>query len=262
MAPLVKFIHLEQGRGGIFDLPFANTSPPVTRIGTSACDTCVCVYIPISSTKCFAAHIDGHAWCAQDHEDAGTLPNPKLTTFERWVPTVEMGKALKQFTKKLLLERVPELSKGDADFDHANAVVICPRRTVVNEKVAMLSTGSYIVEAINEVFHLKGQGTDDVTEWAHGFVADHNSNKLDYLGFVGASEEQLLRFKKLRDVPAMVQTEADKSDLEILWHMVKEEKATDKGFEAIDTRSWERGWSFELCDGAWRVKKEAKTEQV
>lgn len=55
MLNRTPYYHVEESHGGTYTI---EPSRPVPRIGTTGCHSCVGIYLPISSSKCFVAHID------------------------------------------------------------------------------------------------------------------------------------------------------------------------------------------------------------
>ncbi|CZT19207.1 uncharacterized protein RCC_05053 [Ramularia collo-cygni] len=247
---MIEHLHLRQGQGGCFKAPFLNFTPPLTRIGTHSCRTCVCVYIPLSDKKCFIAHIDAHVTFEQNEKGEARESD--------WLPSKEVqGPALKEFTKKILEERVPELANGDygAKAGKVGAVVICPYRQTHQGGVAKYTTGHYIVEAVNEFFNLTHSGGGDVTAAAaHGFVVDVYENKLTLLEYRGADAADLLSFNLWNSIPEEEMTEFYKKAIRDLAPKVKEKEAgEDYGFKDVLMKG-EKDWTFRLGDdGQWGV---------
>lgn len=236
MTPLLPYLHLAQGQGGLFELPFSDVKQKTTRIGTHSCVTCVCVYIPISNTKCFAAHIDSHVFRVDDLTDRASFD-------AKWIPTNAQGEALTAFVAKTLHDRVPDLA--NASRASRESIVICPCRTMDYNGLTRRTTGSYIVEAVNEYFHLHDQRTDAVSRTAHGFVVDIASGKTYFLKVTTASEEQLRRFDMLSSIPDADRANADVQAIEALTTSIKPEEVREKGFGEV---RWggKIEWTFEL----------------
>lgn len=240
MAPSTSYLHLLQGQGGIFCLPF---EADTTKIGTGGCRMCVCVYIPISSDTCFAAHIDSHVSYASDGGEPRNVD---------WILKDDAeGQALKEFTKAILHDTLPEFATGEKNIERGQAIVICPCRKLFLEGVQHKATGFYVVEAINEFFKLESQVTDQVTETAHGFAVDHPSGSHQFFKFGGASEDQHYRREELNGYERLTKAEWDEYD--VLRPLCREKLVKEYGFEAVKSTS-KRGWTFELDEQRqWRL---------
>lgn len=238
---MTQFLHIGQGQGGSLTLPFKSMTPPLTTIGTHGCRTCVCVYIPISADRCFIAHIDAHV----DYVDGDT----------GWMPTQAQGLALKEFTKKVLTDRVPELANGDysAKPGRSGAIVICPFRELPSHGSSVPATGLYVVEAINEFFNLKYEGTDTVTKTAHGFVVDHHTGLVKFLEFSGATGDELIRYNQLASILDTRGLTPDQlREATVLKPKTYENKVEEYGFKEEEC-GLPREWTFRLVNGQWTV---------
>ncbi|GIZ45479.1 hypothetical protein CKM354_000864400 [Cercospora kikuchii] len=166
-----EYLHISQGQGGLFKLPLQYTSltgkvtQDIKAVGTTCCYTCVGVYVPVSDTHFFAAHIDAH-----------NLERPKLELIEPcmdalWVLNDEKsGANLTERVKDMLREEFreflrdhPTCSEGSFHEQTEKAsIVICPNHVIRGVKM----TGAWVIEAICEFFGLYY----GVTEDSHGFI--------------------------------------------------------------------------------------------
>ncbi|EME39551.1 hypothetical protein DOTSEDRAFT_83248 [Dothistroma septosporum NZE10] len=139
------YYHLREGEGGMYTFPkqiqnIRDAYEEVNAIGTHGCRTCACVYVPLTPTMCFAAHIK--AWTSVHGQDGR----------DTWCPGPEKGEALTQ--------RIVEKLQ---DSEYAN------------EK----ATGTYILDGVQQFFKLEEEVRQfDLAEdeRAHGFGVDHMSN--------------------------------------------------------------------------------------
>lgn len=244
MAP-TQYKYLAQGQGGEFELPSSDI-PALSSIGTHGCRTCVCVYIPLSTTKCFAAHISAHVVLPRHTKDA------KETD---WVPTPTQGASLKNFTMTKLAEALPQYAQGQYKENdlREHAITICPHRQIfITDGITLPATGSYIIQAINQFFLLDGQGTDNVTGHAHGFVANHVSHGMDYIPFNGADLVGYDRYRRLLKRPSVTITPIEQEELAKLHPLVGEVAVGTCGYEDKNSEITPQ-WSFWIKDGEWEV---------
>ncbi|PIA94857.1 hypothetical protein CB0940_08243 [Cercospora beticola] len=166
-----EYLHISQGQGGLFKLPLQYTSltgkvtQDIKAVGTTCCYTCVGVYVPVSDTHFFAAHIDAH-----------NFERPKLELIEPCMDALwvlndeESGGNLTERVKDMLREEFREFFRNHPTCSEGNfhaqtekaAIIICPDNVIRGVKM----TGAWVIEAICEFFGLHY----NVNEDSHGFI--------------------------------------------------------------------------------------------
>lgn len=235
---MTYFFYVNQGEGGRATSPFGSTIPPLTTIGTRRCCTCVCVFVPITNTTCFIAHIDPHVNGQQNDSD--------------WIPTPAQGEALKTFTLEKLNERVPELANKDyrAKDGNVGAIVVCLNRKIHQNGSLVDATGYYVVQAIKEYFNIDTEGTEGIAEAVDGFVVDLSSGSATFLTYDGLSNDDIRLHNRGISLP--VKDEEENQALLALGSKIRAQAEDDRGFKGVST-DWQRDWTFHLNNGEWRV---------
>ncbi|KAF2166426.1 hypothetical protein M409DRAFT_23069 [Zasmidium cellare ATCC 36951] len=172
------------GCGGVFEFPLStDDDEPIYTIGTTGCKYCVGIYVPLSDTKCFAAHIFA---CCDDPDDH----NIRTAKHGYWVPNGTEGTELITKVGELLDEHLDDclddgyLSPEQLTALASRAIVVCPclkKKVDDVDEQEMDASGAYILEALNAYFH-----TTFTAESAHGFAVNHNTGEYDLFRFAGS----------------------------------------------------------------------------
>ncbi|EME39294.1 hypothetical protein DOTSEDRAFT_28463 [Dothistroma septosporum NZE10] len=157
----------EQGHGKILPLPveikcYDGIDRKVYSIGTSGCYTCVGIYVRLSDSECFMAHL------AADLLDG--------EGDEVYQPNEGQGKRLRQ---ALLgkLQAVPELTAlvNAKDYQpRQGEIVVC---SMLPDAVGgKTSAGKYLIDGLQEFF-----GNQTQAKWGTGFVMDHTARQTHWI---------------------------------------------------------------------------------
>lgn len=170
-----EYWHIDQSQGNVHTLPWMmDTGQVVNALGSTGCRTCVCVFVELSQTTCFAAHIS-----AIDHVADITASRRRPVTAEqrtrdnraRIVPDQSKGQKLVEIVVEglcnnaLLSNRV---AGGRFNGKVERALVVCPMKIWGGER----GTGSFIIEALEQFFGVRME-----CEPGHGFIAAPGANQ-------------------------------------------------------------------------------------
>ncbi|KAF7192272.1 hypothetical protein HII31_06304 [Pseudocercospora fuligena] len=171
------YLHIHQGHGGIYSLPFKSAHPDgtiqkVSAIGTSGCRTCVAVHFPLGEGKCFAAHSDGHVHSLDGIGEKKNFLADVVSGFTlEWLPSEEQGRQLYNTVESYLESVFPGMrDRGLSDYLKRHAILLCPRLTVKGR----LTTGGWICKAFNDFLGLERTG--DEIRSGHGFIIDYSKD--------------------------------------------------------------------------------------
>ncbi|KAK4506325.1 hypothetical protein PRZ48_000055 [Zasmidium cellare] len=128
------YISIPESRGLTHTL-----TPTNPNIGTSDLITCVGVYLPISATRCFVAHINAYF----------DKPEAKSEFEKRWT-TTEQGAQIREEVLRRLREHSQRegWSARDVVESGRKVVVMCP--CYKDGKQGLRLSGVFVVEAIRE----------------------------------------------------------------------------------------------------------------
>ncbi|KAK4506326.1 hypothetical protein PRZ48_000056 [Zasmidium cellare] len=173
-TPRTPYLYVDEGRGKTYT--FAADSP--SYIGTNKLITCVGVYLPISDSRCFFAHINASA--------------RKLQTdvYYRHV-TEQEGQKVRQETPEKLSKHAAEngwspkdVGKCVADGGGRKVVLMCPCYDDVEDGNKTL-VGKYVDEGIRDflrgnvgVFKIEEHFRDKSVQ---GFVVNHQTGEVALL---------------------------------------------------------------------------------
>lgn len=161
-----EYWHVDQSWGGVYTLPHTTSSGHVVNaIGSSGCRSCVCVFVELSNTECFAAHIS-----AIDHAADCTAGKRKPTPEQRitdnrsrMVPDDTKAQQLVEIVVKNLRDTFPNrVAGGTFNGKVGRSMVVCPMKIWGGER----AMGSFIIRALEEFF-----GVTLPCEPGHGFIA-------------------------------------------------------------------------------------------
>lgn len=186
MTPATRpYYMLHEGKGGTFDfpLPTGKCAQPTYAIGTSGCRHCVGVYIPLSKTKCFAAHVVAVCDLIDD-------PNTPNAPYGPRIPTPSQGKALSDKVSDLLKDHVGDYQMhGKVASLLSKAIFVCPNlaEKPPDGDSEMHAVGKYIMDGFETYFT---PTTFDV-EKAHGFAVNHITSTRNIFLFEEQSDERV-----------------------------------------------------------------------
>jgi hypothetical protein len=233
-AKTYKFLWLDQSQGGIFKLPFCNSSGVQTNcIGTYNCWNCVCVYIPIDEKTCFTAHID--AW---------TCPAPPNRDGRDMIPPKGSEDSLKHAVKEMLKKEISaHLPSGKLDDNMSErAIILNMRPTLAFYGVSTRTTGYYIAEAIAVFFDLKGNSEDQL---ALGFAVNHATAEAEYFRWKGNGNAPTARcYDRMDEYRKRHGEESDEAISERTNRQYPDEKR-----KVHSARS--KNWRFGCHEGIW-----------
>lgn len=149
------------------DTEFATET--LTAIGTYKCSSCVGVYMKLSPTTCFVAHINA----------SHTPFDYSKTTHEthlydlRIVTDVEGGRVRDEVVRRLNL--ASRSSNWPPVNQISNVVLVCPVMTHPMSGATL--SGDYVVQGIREFLGRRDLPVDTVSE---GFVVRHETGEVQY----------------------------------------------------------------------------------
>ncbi len=156
-----QYYHIQMGHGGLLEL-YANSSDnsddskeTIRAVGTTECYSCVGVYVPISDTKCFAAHIRAERKVTQQdiEDDADAMR----------VLCDQEGEDLITFVKQHFCDIVgADLATCQNNKDEVILVCLNPKAEDGRKMV-----GYYIIRALCELL-----GCTYVDDKSAGFIVD------------------------------------------------------------------------------------------
>lgn len=172
---LQPFFHISQGQGGIFTLPFYNhDGVGIEHIGTHSCWTCVCIYVRLDEKRCFVAHIDGHT--RSIYEDVEWIPENKQQRSS-------LKAHIADVFEKVLPDPYKNMTQAEKDEMKKSIVIVCPRMQLSHpdDGIPADASGGVIVQALREHFEIPPP--DGPEKLAHGFVINHKTQEVTFLGW-------------------------------------------------------------------------------
>ncbi|WPV19765.1 hypothetical protein CLAFUW4_10131 [Fulvia fulva] len=224
--------HCKQGQSFVLNLPLAlqchdGNTHTVDTVGTAKCFTCVGLYVRLSDTSCFVAHIaaDLHPFV----DDTGL--------FEPWRLDEKQGELLKKAVIRKL-ETVDELRGFRAPnhkFAKGDIAICCEHR---KEAWGLTMVGDDIIDGLRAFF-----GDDIPVRHAQGFLAQPHTRDIQF--FRGKPKEYVNWEWCLEN--------------KLKYNDIGQELPSDWGWDSqsgeddlsIADGSDDREWHFWMYDGDW-----------